>query len=79
MSKNTLEQTIEPHLVNKENAAHYLSISTRLLDELVRSGEIRPIRVASVRRLAFDVSELKVLVQTWKDKNARSGFPRIKR
>lgn len=68
MSKHTPEHTstIEPRLVNNENAAKYLSISPRLLHDLVRRGDIVPVRVPGIRRLAFDVRDLSALVDSWR-------------
>ena len=68
MSKHKQEQSsVEPRLLNKEHAASYLSISPRLLDELVRRGDIQSIRVPGVRRVAFDRNDLARVVDVWKD------------
>ena len=70
VSRHTPEQTstIEPRLLTKEDAANYLSISPRLLDDLVRRGDIRAVRLPGIRRIAFDTQELGAMVDRWKDR-----------
>lgn len=72
MSKHGSAQapTIQPRLLSRDNAATFLSVSPRLLDTLVRRGEISPVRVPGVRRVAFDTGELGAVVDRWK-----SGTP----
>jgi excisionase family DNA binding protein len=52
--------------MNTEDAANYLSISPRTLYELVQRGDIAPVRIPGVRRVAFDTGELKAVVDRWK-------------
>ena len=59
--------TIEPRLLTRQDSAKYLSISPRLLDEIVRRGEITPIKVPGARRKAFELPELDRLVDAWKN------------
>jgi excisionase family DNA binding protein len=47
-------------LLNKEEASAALSISTSMLDRLVREGKIRPVRMGT--RVLFKVADLEAFV-----------------
>ncbi len=58
--------SLEPVQLNQRDAAAFLSISPRLLDQLVRERKILPIRIPGVRRVAFRVDELRVIAESWR-------------
>lgn len=57
---------IEPAALTEREASAFLSISPRLLRQLIDRGDIKPIRVPGVRRILFDVAELRALLAKWK-------------
>jgi hypothetical protein len=48
-------------------AATYLGVSVRSVWRLVDAGHVHPVRLPSVRRVAFDVRELDVLIEASRD------------
>lgn len=61
-----IQVKIEPALLNEESAAEYLSLSRRGLRYLVSRGDIRQVRIAGMRRVAYSVEELRALADRWK-------------
>lgn len=64
--------SVEPAALDERGAARFISISPRLLRQLVSRGDIRPIRVPGIRRLLYDVQDLRALLGRWK--TASEGF-----
>lgn len=62
----TNQYSIEPLLLNRAAAANFLSISPRLVDDLEHRGVLRAVRIPGVRRKAYDVDELRKVVDGWK-------------
>ena len=56
---------IEPELLAVKDAARFLSLSERSIDDLVAVGELHPIRVPGMRRKAFRTSDLRAAVRRW--------------
>lgn len=52
--------------LSRTKSAHYVNVSPRTFDALVRSGEVRPIQVPGHRRKIFDVPDLDAMVDRWK-------------
>jgi len=57
---------LEPALLTRGEAARFLALSERSIDELCRRGELRPIRIPGLRRVAFAVDDLRALVVKWR-------------
>jgi hypothetical protein len=57
---------LEPALVNERGGAHFLSVSPRAFRVLVDAGEIRKIKIPGLKRIAYDVEELRGVVKRWK-------------
>ena len=57
---------VEPALLTRAEAAKFLALLPRSFDELARRGELRPIRIPGLRRVAFSVEELRMLVAAWR-------------
>ena len=57
---------IEPALLTRAEAAKFLALSPRSIDELTRRGELHPIRIPGLRRVAFAVEDLRRLVTAWR-------------
>ena len=57
---------IEPALLTRAEAAKFLALSPRSLDELSRRGDLHPIRIPGLRRVAFSVEDLRQLVRAWR-------------
>jgi hypothetical protein len=60
------DSTIEPALINERLAADFLSLSPRAFRAKVKSGEIRQVKIPGLRRVAYDVAELRAIVERWK-------------
>lgn len=54
-----------PPLLNRRQAAAWLNISTRKLDQLVASGQLSRVRIDACVR--FDLADLEALVATAKE------------
>ena len=65
---------IEPELVNDRTAAAVLSISPRSFAELVRRGDVRPVRVPGMRRTAYLLSEVRQLARRWRADRDGAAF-----
>ncbi len=57
---------LEPAVLGERAAAQFIAVSPRLLRHLVDRGDITQIRIPGVRRVVFDVAELRALVARWK-------------
>lgn len=60
--------TLEPALVNETRGGNFLSLSARAFREKVDAGEITRIRIPGLRRVAYDVEELRTLARRWKNR-----------
>jgi hypothetical protein len=58
--------TTTPIAADERQTAAMLSISPRLFRDLVKDKKVTPIRIPGVRRVVYDVDELRSLVQRWK-------------
>ena len=57
---------IEPAALSEGSAAEFLSISPRLLRQLIVRGDLKPIKIPGIRRIVFDVADLRALLSSWK-------------
>lgn len=57
---------LDPALVNEQRAANFLSLSPRAFREKVDAGEIQKVRIPGLRRVAYDVEELRSVARRWK-------------
>jgi hypothetical protein len=57
---------LEPALVNEQRAANFLSLSPRAFREKVDGGEIQKVRIPGLRRVAYDLEELRAVARRWK-------------
>jgi hypothetical protein len=57
---------IEPEFVNERIGAAVMGVSPRTFVNLVRRGDIWPVRVPGVRRTVFALSELRELGKRWR-------------
>jgi hypothetical protein len=62
----TPRTTIEPEFVRDRDGANVLAVSPRTFAELVRRGEITPIRVPGFRRVVYSVAELRAVACRWR-------------
>lgn len=60
------ETTLEPALMNERQGANFLSLSPRAFREKVERGEIPQVRIPGLRRVAYDVEELRAVARRWK-------------
>jgi hypothetical protein len=60
-----MKNSMEPVHLGHEDAAAFLAISPRLLDQFVRERTISPIRIPGVRRIVYLVRELRELSERW--------------
>lgn len=60
-----LRVAVEPELLSRADAARFLSLSLRSIDDLIRRHELQPIRVPGMRRFAFRVQDLRAAVSRW--------------
>jgi hypothetical protein len=58
--------TIEPEFVRDRDGADVLAVSPRTFAELVRRGEIKPVRVPGFRRVVYSVAELRAVAGRWR-------------
>lgn len=59
---------IEPAFLRARDAAEFLALSPRLLDELVREGVIVPVQVPGRRRVVFAVEDLRRVAASWRER-----------
>jgi len=77
MRERPPEPEILPRLLNRQNAARYLSISVAMLDTLARSGEVRVVRLPAARGIGpsrvplFDRADLDTFIEKIKSGGAR--------
>ncbi len=62
---------VEPALLGRADAARFLALSLRSLDELARRGDITAVRVPGMRRCAFAVDELRAVAARWQRRAAQ--------
>ena len=73
MVGNASSCAIEPAALCERDAARFLSISPRLLRQLVGRGDLNPVRVPGVRRVLFDVAELRRVFESWKGRSTEGA------
>jgi hypothetical protein len=57
---------IEPEFVSDKAGAAMLSISPRSFAELVRRGDLKAIKVPGMRRIVYDVADIRALAARWR-------------
>jgi len=65
---------IHPRLLDLENAAKYLGVSSWTIRDMMDSGTLHRVRLPlegdrELRKILFDVLDLDHLIDQWKDKN----------
>jgi hypothetical protein len=60
--------TTTPIVTDERQGAAMLSISPRSFRDLVKDGDVTAIRVPGMRRVVYDVDELRSLVKRWKER-----------
>jgi hypothetical protein len=60
---------IEPEHVDAETGAAVLGISERSFHELVKDGDITPIKVPGMRRTVFELRQIRALAAKWRAKS----------
>lgn len=66
-------------LLDTEQAAAYLGVSTGTLRSMVAKGTLAAIRPPAMRRLLFDVRDLDVLVEQWKAASSTQPIAQLSR
>jgi hypothetical protein len=66
MSATLNDAKLEPALLNEADAAAFTSLSRRAFRQLITRGDIQPIRVPGMRRIAFALDDLRALVASWR-------------
>lgn len=66
MMRDLAGTAIQPLSVSERDAAVMLGVSQRTFVSLVTRGDIQPIKIPGVRRVLFDVADLRALVAKWK-------------
>ena len=57
---------IEPATVAERQASEFIGVSQRTFRNLITRGDITPIRIPGIRRIVFDVADLRALLSKWK-------------
>ena len=60
------DAVLEPALVDEQTGATFLSLSRRGFRQIVDRGEIRQVRIPGMRRVAYNVEELRAVARRWK-------------
>jgi predicted DNA-binding transcriptional regulator AlpA len=63
-NQTALPPTLAPRLISRSAAAAYLSVSPSLFDELIKDGRMPKPRRLSKKRVAFDVRELDIAIDS---------------
>lgn len=66
-----------PRLLNTEEAARYLGVGTGTVRSLVAKGTLSAIRPPAMRRLLFDIRDLDVLVESWKQASSAAPIAQL--
>ena len=64
--RTTAQQTIEPATLAERQASEFIGVSQRTFRNLITRGDIKPIRIPGIRRVVYDVQDLRSVLAGWK-------------